>query len=966
MLQVTSRLSMRRDPCIACGLPVFLAEKLVVAHVAYHRTCFRCARCNNQLTLGNYYETEEGQFCCETCPDEDASSSAIQQLNEATVLSETSEKNDIVTDSSYQESFSDEEDTDGRVLSHNSIKSLELENSSVLDVVAQTSRLRLNFISNHLLSEEDNETRVVIDSPVNDDLQTTNRIDSVFSVVNDKYDQRNKIEKEYNSAIAYSKPESQCNENTIEEACGDSMETNDHVHDNVNSNAREEEHKLTNTTIRAVLKDKSVNLVTKINNTKELLDHSDEREDADNCLSLVQRRLKLFESQDKVDHAERKRNEQQSVEVLDSKTQNKQHIEIVNNSHKNSIIDLQKSNVKNNTINSAAESSLSWNRTNSGKSSSKINEAADNEASSLPSSIKNFDAESDKKHANTVAIPEVSSSLFKKMTEPSMPVEINKESIEDNAFVAVEKETSQIHVSNANPRIKKDYPEDLNPFKSDDDEDIDKGQTKVDSFEGTRNLTNPFDSEESVEQEEDKTKKVVPPTPTTRSNFNNNKHKQQLLISKRLLAAPKINLNSFSSDEDDHGMDLESQEERLKNVPVPKPRNLSILSTSNGSLTSLESGVTLGATPRKKKPAPLPPNMKELCPSNQRTSVTLQSHNNSSDNHDPCLRTTIKRHKTKPAPPPPMRSSSPCNTSIAATLNFDESPIVQSRNMDQYQNTSDDKKTNKDEENRSKQSLMHIPCGDNFDYKSFLDKSTQGKWKRKKGPAPTCPMLHKRKVKIMSLKDVKLELDEIELQQQGLEKQGVRLEQLIRNKCESGPSTDDVFPGTDVEELVLELFALVNEKNELFRRQAELMLLRRQQRLEEEHVEVEYQIRCLMSQHESTKTDFDKQKEEVLIQRLVEIVERRNEIVECLEMDRRREIEEDRSIHKHMDLFAAKKKNETSSNEIDDPCCSKMKKGKTKKKTKEKKSNKTSKKDVDKDIDETELTLKRHNKRKWF
>lgn len=37
----------------------------------------------------------------------------------------------------------------------------------------------------------------------------------------------------------------------------------------------------------------------------------------------------------------------------------------------------------------------------------------------------------------------------------------------------------------------------------------------------------------------------------------------------------------------------------------------------------------------------------------------------------------------------------------------------------------------------------------------------------------------------MSLKDVKLELDEIELQQQGLEKQGVRLEQLIRSKCES-------------------------------------------------------------------------------------------------------------------------------------------------------------------------------------
>ena len=79
----------------------------------------------------------------------------------------------------------------------------------------------------------------------------------------------------------------------------------------------------------------------------------------------------------------------------------------------------------------------------------------------------------------------------------------------------------------------------------------------------------------------------------------------------------------------------------------------------------------------------------------------------------------------------------------------------------------------------------------------------------------------------------------------------------------------DISLGADVEELVLELFTLVNEKNELFRRQAELMLLRRQQRLEEEHADVEYQIRCLMTQHESTKTDFDKQREEVLIQRYV-------------------------------------------------------------------------------------------------
>jgi hypothetical protein len=78
---------------------------------------------------------------------------------------------------------------------------------------------------------------------------------------------------------------------------------------------------------------------------------------------------------------------------------------------------------------------------------------------------------------------------------------------------------------------------------------------------------------------------------------------------------------------------------------------------------------------------------------------------------------------------------------------------------------------------------------------------------------------------------------------------------------------------------------------------------RRQQRLEEEHADLEYQIRCLMDVPEHTKTDSDKAREEELIQRLVEVVERRNEIVECLEMDRIREAEEDRSIRSRLGLL---------------------------------------------------------------
>lgn len=77
MLQVLGRggvgIRGRREVCASCGQPVFLAERLVVGAPGQlvHRTCFRCARCSTQLNLASYYQTERGQYCCETCPDEE-------------------------------------------------------------------------------------------------------------------------------------------------------------------------------------------------------------------------------------------------------------------------------------------------------------------------------------------------------------------------------------------------------------------------------------------------------------------------------------------------------------------------------------------------------------------------------------------------------------------------------------------------------------------------------------------------------------------------------------------------------------------------------------------------------------------------------------------------------------------------------------------------------------------------------
>merc|ERR1711972_660320 len=152
------------------------------------------------------------------------------------------------------------------------------------------------------------------------------------------------------------------------------------------------------------------------------------------------------------------------------------------------------------------------------------------------------------------------------------------------------------------------------------------------------------------------------------------------------------------------------------------------------------------------------------------------------------------------------------------------------------------------------------------------------------------------------------ELTDIEVKQGELERQGVKLEKTIREICarndaEEGANRDSLGP--EAEDLIIQLFDLVNEKNELFRRQTELIYMKKENRLEEQHADCEYQIRGIMSKPECQRTEEDKKKEDLLISKLIEIVGLRNEIVDCLEMDRLRELDEDTAIEDHLSDYAA-------------------------------------------------------------
>lgn len=102
--------------------------------------------------------------------------------------------------------------------------------------------------------------------------------------------------------------------------------------------------------------------------------------------------------------------------------------------------------------------------------------------------------------------------------------------------------------------------------------------------------------------------------------------------------------------------------------------------------------------------------------------------------------------------------------------------------------------------------------------------------------------------------------------------------------------------------------------------------------------------------------------------RLVEIVERRNEIIECLEMDRVREAEEDNSISSQLNLYSMKRDGDKDQPSVEEK---KEKKKKLKKIKKiipslHKHKEKDYKADIDKDVDETESSTEKKKKKKFL
>ncbi|XP_058175227.1 MICAL-like protein 1 [Anopheles ziemanni] len=1082
----------KRATCNRCSNPIFLAERISFGEKSYHRSCLKCARCGTQLTVGSFYETEtDGEYCCETCPDEELQ---LAKRRESSASSE----------SSTHSSIGGGADPGGVPVVSTGLPRTVVRSSKLLD--------RISFFESAPLSDEEKTSNLERKSRMSSFLKQT--------LGNDEQEEQDKPP---DLPVLPPPKQNSVDKQPITSAA--STEPEDPTVD-VEDEFEKLVQGLDDTAGREDISEKSISNELGLENIK---DHPSEEiqpsesieeslTEATNVVLVPADIRKQSETSVELPETEKlKDSSLESDETLDDTINTNTVIqptteislETVKDDRKctEAIIEEEKQSSPTPPVLDSVPASVTESIVPEGKESTDPNLLPSHESvtSTEPKDSTNEPITSETQvlpddsvlNTNLKQVPEeLETSNKLKLESVEEPVESSKpaesevpkdeKSVKPAVVIEPKKQTDEDNDDNEKRPViqsptadEEQYPSDLNPFGNDDEED-DAPSGKLTGVQNTtpskpvptaRHIsTNPFGSDDDDDDtpQSPSSKPPRPPPPKVKTT-----------------ASSAVPANPFGEEDDD-----EQEEPAIvpvvskpspRRTPVPTPRKAhayndsvssldnslmssSRLSSSNVSLaSSLESGPSSMVVPRRKKgkapDVPVPPSGGASSPKPALVVVPSGADKTSTENLSNTsgsgTLTTPRKKRLAPAPPPSSSStpkqSSPGSLGVSATsasggltrvpsqrlLTLDaslmadehdpsdpvsrapsnesvvyrrtivplvldedassESPVHNAATSSERQ--WEKMKDNKEAQNRNRQS-QSSPISEgssggangSFGSLSILaNKSSQGKWKRRKGPAPALPMLiaaplpERKPIKMLPLKEIHQELQIIETQQQGLEKQGIVLEKMIRERCEGVEADVDLdirlqTNSKEVEDLIMQLFELVNEKNELFRRQAELMYLRRMHRLEQEQADLEYEIRLLMAQPERNKTDSDKEKEEALIARLVEIVQLRNEVVECLEMDRIREAEEDLSIKQSIEERAASQqskhgssKKESSANtsatlpltDAEKRDSSTKLSKKEKKKLKEaKKLSKSKKIDSEKDADETESSAIKEKKKK--